>query len=52
MEPGRRRHYPGRLFAPSDLAILPLQKKCHPACPGVPWDRTRISCYAALDIAA
>jgi hypothetical protein len=22
---------------------------CHPACPGVPWERTRISYYAALD---
>jgi hypothetical protein len=45
MGPGQRRHNRGRLFAPIDLAILPLQKKCHP-------DRTRISCHAALDIAA
>jgi hypothetical protein len=45
-------HNRGRLFAPIDLAILPLQKKRHPACPGVPWDRTRISCHAELDIAA
>jgi len=29
-----------------------LKQKCHLACPGVPWDRTRISCHAALDIAA
>ena len=24
---------------------------CHPACPGVPWDRTRISYYAAPEMA-
>ncbi len=29
-----------------------LKQKCHLACPGVPWDRIRISCHAALDIAA
>ena len=26
-----------------------LKQNCHLACPGVPWDRTRISCHAALD---
>jgi hypothetical protein len=28
------------------------KQNCHLACPGVPWDRTQISCHAALDIAA
>ena len=29
-----------------------LKQNCHLACPRVPWDRTRISCHAAPDIAA
>ena len=24
---------------------------CHPACPGMPWERTRISYYAAPEMA-
>ena len=30
------------------LSLQPASPICHPACPGVPWDRTQISYFTAL----
>ena len=42
------------LFCPSDLTALNRghhPSTCHPACPGVPWERSRISYFTALPAA-
>jgi hypothetical protein len=54
VEPERSAEEPAVSFCPSDLTAPNKSHRpplCHPACPGVPWERTRISYYTALPAA-